>query len=206
MVTCPWCGTQYAAFQSNCKNCGGPILNAASPAAPTAFEEPIQVPPPAPRPISDSYAFKLMLTDGTAIAGMVLTIVGGVFTLVGIFMTVLVVTAFIGVIFAVVGLPMLLTGGGLLYWRYREKQKLVNVLKFGQAARGEVTGLEQNPMVRVNGRNPWLINYLFNANGQVYTGCVSTLNGPKPQLQPGKPYYVLYNPAAPELNALYPHP
>jgi hypothetical protein len=203
MVICPWCGTYYDTFQSNCKNCGGPIQIVPESPAP---EEPLQAPPPAPRSISDRYAFKLLLTDGTAIAGLVLAIVGGVFSFIGLLMTVLLVTALIGVIFALVGLPMLLVGGGLLYWRYQDKQKLANVLKFGQAVRGEITGLEENLMMRVNGRSPWVIQYQFRANGQTHSGSVSTLRGPTPQIQPGKAYYVLYNPDAPELNALYPHP
>lgn len=205
MVICPWCGTNYEAFQSNCKNCGGP-LNAPAETVFTTVEEPLAPPPPAPRSISNNYTLKLMLTDATAITGLVLGIVGGVFILVGLGLIVFIITALVGIPFVIIGIPIFLVGAGLLYWRYQEKQKLVNVLRHGQAVIGEVTGLEENPMVRVNHRHPWVIAYQFRANGQVYSGSVTTLNNPTARLQPGCPSYVLFDPNAPELNALYPHP
>lgn len=151
-----------------------------------------------------------MLADSASIAGLVLGILGGVFTLVGTVLTLFMVTAFVGIPFAIIGIPMLLAGGGLLNTRYQEKQKIVNVLRYGQAMRGEITGVQENLMVRVNHRHPWIIEYQFRANGQVYHGSALTYRDPAAyagaQLQPGKPVYVLYQPDAPEQNALYPHP
>ena len=151
-----------------------------------------------------------MLADSASIAGLVLGILGGVFTLTGTVLTLFMVTAFVGIPFAIIGILMLLAGGGLLNTRYQEKQKIVNVLKYGQAVRGEITGVQENLMVRVNHRHPWIIEYQFRANGQVYSGSASTYRDPATstlaQLQPGKPVYVLYQPDAPEQNALYPHP
>jgi hypothetical protein len=151
-----------------------------------------------------------MLTDAQSIAGLVLGIVGGVFTLTGLMLTALVVTAMVGVPFVLVGALIFIIGGGLLYMRYQEKRKVVHVLKNGQAVRGEITGVEENVMVRVNQRHPWIIEYQFHSNGQVYSGSASTLRDPTAaapaQFRPGKPAYVLYDPEAPERNALYPHP
>jgi hypothetical protein len=214
-VTCPWCGTDYAAFQSNCKNCGGPIpLPPKPPAqrgavsaadfAQTEFE--LAEPPPPPRPISSSYAWKLLLTDGWAIVAMVFLILGVTFTCVGVPLVVGVVTAFVGVPFALSGLPFL--GGGLAigYWRYEQKRKVVQVLREGTATLGRITRTEMNASVQVNGRHPWFIHYGFSVGGRDYAGQVSTLHDPGPQHQPGQRAYVLYMPSAPEQNALYPHP
>jgi hypothetical protein len=66
MIICPYCGTNYQAFQPNCKNCGAPLPGPAGQAAPKAAASydagPLE-PPPAPRPVSDSYALRLMASD-----------------------------------------------------------------------------------------------------------------------------------------------
>ena len=36
MITCPWCGTNYQSFQSNCSNCGGSL--------PLPIEKPSEIP------------------------------------------------------------------------------------------------------------------------------------------------------------------
>lgn len=71
MITCPWCGTNYTAFQSNCKNCGG-LLPLPSSAA--AQPDELILPPPAPRPILDRYVWKLFFADGWFISAMVFSI------------------------------------------------------------------------------------------------------------------------------------
>lgn len=209
MVICPWCGTNYAEFQSNCKNCGGPIPYQPPVApAPAARAEPALIPPPpAPRPISNSYARRLMLTDGGAIAGFILGIIGGIFTLVGAGLTFALVTAFVGIIFLPLGLLELGIGLYLLYWRYNEKKKIVEVLRNGQAIIGQITSVRENYSVSINDRHPWIIEYEFRPNGglQVH-GKVTTLNTPGPNLQTGCDTYVLYMPQAPSQNTLYPHP
>ncbi|MGH2581874.1 MAG: hypothetical protein ACRDFQ_03135 [Anaerolineales bacterium] len=63
-ITCPWCGTNYTSFQTNCSNCGGTLP------APTEVHPPaevkrgkieLQMPPAPPREISDTYARRIML-------------------------------------------------------------------------------------------------------------------------------------------------
>lgn len=208
MVICPWCGTNYAEFQSNCKNCGGPIPYQPPVAvAPQRAEMTLTPPPPAPRPISDSYARRLMLTDGGAIAGLVLTIIGGMFTLIGAVMTILLVTAFIGIIFLPLGLLQLGIGLFLLYWRYNEKKKIVEVLRDGQAIIGQITSVREDYSVSINNRHPWIIEYEFRPNGGLQSyGKLTTLNAPGPNLQTGCETYVLYMPQTPSQNTLYPHP
>lgn len=210
MITCPWCGTHYAAFQSNCKNCGGPLpppAQAAAPApereAPAARSVP---PPPPPRPISDSYAWRLLAADGGAIAGGVFALLGAIFLFVGVPLTIGIITAFVGLPFAGLGAVFLGVGGWLLVRRYESAQKTVSVLRQGEAVSGRILEVRENYNVTVNNRHPWTITYQFQMNGRDYEGKVSTLNRPDLQLQPQKAAYVLYLPEAPEVNTLYPHP
>jgi hypothetical protein len=207
MITCPWCGTHYAAFQSNCKNCGGPLPPPAQDGAPEREADLHGAPPPPPpRPISDSYVWRLLAADGGAIVAGVFALLGAIFTLVGAALTLGIITAFVGLPFAGLGIVFLAVGGLAFARRYEAAQKTVSVLRHGEAARGQLTAVEENLSVRVNRRHPWTLTYQFQVNGQSYTGKVSTLSRPAPQHQPGQAAYVLYLPGAPELNALYPHP
>jgi hypothetical protein len=207
MITCPWCGTSYPSFLSNCKNCGGPIPPPASGPAPAAArQDPGDPPPAAPRPIADNYAWKLLWTDGLFIVGFVFLILGGSFALTGIILTITVVAAFIGLPFAALGIAMLAGGAALGYGSYQQKLGIVNVLRNGSAVRGQITGLDQNLNISVNNAHPWTIDYAFDVAGQMYTGRVVTLKTPGPALQPGQPVWVLHLPDEPQKNAIYPHP
>lgn len=211
MVTCPWCGTTYTGFQSNCDKCGGPMpppVQATAPNAPNfnPYSVRLPAPPPAPRPIADRYAWTLMFTDGWAVAALVFSILGAVFTLVGFVTTIAIITAFIGLPFLVLGLGFLIGGLAIIQRRLKSARETVEVLKTGQATEGQITGLEENYNVRINERHPWTIRYMFQVGGQNYTGQVNTLNMPGPLLQPGQPAWVLYLPNTPQRSALYPHP
>ena len=203
MVTCPWCGTSYAAFQSNCSRCGGPIQ---PPEVIQAAGESPLAPPAAPRPISDSYALKLMSSDGSAIASLVFFLLGIIFAPLGLALTLGIVTAFVGLPFLLLGLMFLVPSVSVLVWRYRLSQQQVQVLKWGEATLGEVTHLQENYSVEVNGRHPWSIGYQYEVNGQTYQGQVTTLSQPESRLQPGRRVYVLYMSDNPTLSSLYPHP
>jgi hypothetical protein len=210
MITCPWCGTNYETFLSNCRNCGGPISipSMDGAAGPQGVLPPgrLQLPPPPPRPIANRYVWRLLASDGWAIAAFVLLLLGLIFSLVGMGLTAGIVTAFVGIPFT--GLGSLLLGAGLIMggWRYADAQQVVEVLRVGEAVEGQITQVEENLHVRVDMRHPWLIRYQFRRDGQVYAGQVSTLNPPGAALQPGQPAYVLYLPKSPQRNVLYPHP
>jgi hypothetical protein len=210
MITCPWCGTNYPAFQSNCKNCGGPLPAMAAPAAPefqpSRPEANYPEPPPAPRAISQNYIWRLLSTDGGAIVAFVFGLLGAIFTFVGFILTIAIVTAFVGIPFGVLGLIFLVVGGGVGRSRYQTMQRTVEVLKNGQAAAGQIVNVEENLYVTVNQRHPWTITYQFRVGEQEHQGKVTTLNVPGASLQPGKKAWVLYLPEAPEHNTLYPHP
>jgi len=164
------------------------------------------MPPAPPRPISNRYAWRLLGSDGWAIAALVFVLLGAIFTLVGVALTLGVVTAFVGIPLAVLGLLFLGGGATLAFWRYQEAQKVVGVLRVGEVVEGQITQVEENLHVLVNGRNPWVIRYEYRLGGQTYKGQVNTLNPPGAALQPGQRAYILYLPQQPERNVLYPHP
>jgi hypothetical protein len=202
MITCPWCGTHYREFQTNCKNCGGTLPAQVSQPDSAAQLAP---PPPAPRSISDLYVFKVLATDPAAIVALVFSIIGGVFTPVGMGTSFSGENLPLGLIFMGLGMTFLAVGGSFGVWSYKKARIVVNVLRSGEVALGEVTELSQDYNVRINGRYPWKIEYCFMFDSIRYTGSVSTLNPPA-DLQPGEPVYVLFLEDHPEQNAIYPHP
>jgi len=205
MVTCPWCGTNYEQFQSNCTKCGGPMAVPRNVEAVPLVED-LPVPPPPPRLVAKNYAWKLMLSDGWSMAAFIFALLGAIFTLVGLGLTLGIVTAFVGIPFLGIGLVFLAGGGVGIYWRYQEANKIVGVIRVGQAAEGQILQVEQNHAVQVNGRSPWVIRYQFALAGQLHAGKVTTLNTPGTALQPGKRACILYLPQSPDQNMIYPHP
>jgi hypothetical protein len=206
MIICPWCGTNYLTFQPNCKNCGGLLQAVEEPSRAPVSSENIPTPPPAPRLISTGYVWRLLSTDGWSIGAFVFGLLGGTFSVVGAGLTIGIISAFIGILFLFLGLALLGIGGGILYWRYQETQKVVNVLRIGEATKGKIAEVQENVSVRINGRHPWVIRYQFQVDGQNYEGKVSTLNSVGERLQAGDTVCILYLPTAPQWNSIYPHP
>src|SRR5574337_1618607 len=103
-----------------------------------------------------------------------------------------------GLLFLLAGIGHL--GAGILLGRgrYQRARRVVEVLRDGEAAGGQITGVDENLSVTVNSRHPWTITYRFQFSGQDYEGRVTTLNAPGPALQTGQPAWVLYLPGAPE--------
>ena len=204
MITCPWCNTSYAMFQSSCDKCGGPIPPPVT--VPLNAPPRLPPPPPAPRPFADNYAWRLMFSDGWAIASMVFLLLGGIFTIIGIPLTLALVTAFVGLPFTGLGLTFLAAGAFFFRRSYQKARTTVKVLREGQTANGQIDSVAMNYSVRVNNRHPWIIKYSFQVMGKNYEGQVSTLDQPNLYLKTGNPAYVLYLPETPEQNSLYPHP
>jgi hypothetical protein len=206
MIICPWCGTTYLDFQSNCKNCGGPLQAIAETAAPSVSTESLPTPPPAPRPISDKYIWRLLLTDGWAIFASVFVLLGVIFGMVGAGLTIGIITAFVGIPILLLGIAFLGAGVGVIIWRYQGAQKVVNVLRDGEATHGQVVEVQEDYSVSIDGRHPWGIRYQFQAGGQNHEGKVTTLNQPGSQLQVGKAICVLYLSTDAKWSSIYPHP
>lgn len=206
MVICPWCGTHYATFQSSCDKCGGPLQQADVETRSPETGENLPAPPLPPRSISDRYIWRLLLSDGWWIATLVFGILGFVFSMVGGGLVLGVITAFVGIPFLLLGIAFLVAGVWVAVWRYKIAQKIVNVLRVGEAVRGQIADVQQDYSVSVNGRNPWVIRYQFQANGQNVEGKVTTFNTLSDDLQAGKAVSVLYLPAEPQWSSIYPHP
>jgi hypothetical protein len=163
------------------------------------------MPPSPPREISDSYRWKLLFGDAWVIGAGIFALIGGIFAVVGFGLTVGIITAFVGIPFLGMGLMFLGGGGYVLYWRYQEALKAVNILRNGQAVIGQITSAQINYSVQVNGRNPLTIGYQFQVSGKDYRNTVTTLNHLNLRFEPSKPVCVLYLPNAPEYSSLYPH-
>jgi hypothetical protein len=210
MITCPWCGTSYATFQSNCDRCGGPLPPPAAtgPAQPALSQGAggVATPPPPPRPVSERYAWRLLMSDGWGVVSFVFVLLGAIFALLGAALTAAIITAFVGLPFLVLGLAFLAGGGAVMNSRFQSARQIVAVLRTGQPATGQISSVEENFNVRINNQHPWTITYAFRVQDQEYQGSVNTLNLPGPELQPGRAACVLYLPEAPQHNSLYPHP
>jgi membrane protein implicated in regulation of membrane protease activity len=205
MITCPWCGTNYASFQSNCDNCGGSLpLPAAMVRAPST--ESLAAPPPPPRDVPRQVMWHILSTDGWSIAALVFSLLGLVFGLVGTALTISVIAAFVGLPFAGLGVLFLGAGIPILVWRYQVAHRTAEVLREGEATLGEIVSVRQNYHVRVNGRYPWTVEYRYEVYGREYGGRVTTLSRPDLSEQPGTPVYVLHMSDDPGQSTIYPSP
>ncbi|MBN1180489.1 MAG: DUF3592 domain-containing protein [Anaerolineae bacterium] len=207
MIVCPWCGTHYETFTTNCKNCGGalPLDGVVEPERVESADR-VPVPPPAPRAVPRNYVWRILLADGWSIAAIVFLAVGIPFFIVGLVLTVAVVTALVGIPFVGIGGLFTAAGVGVLGWRYSEAQQTTDVLKDGDATPGIIESVAENFHVQVNGRYPWTITYRYEVAGQPYVGRVTTLSQPDLSQHPGRRAYVLYRRENPQRSAIYPHP
>jgi hypothetical protein len=203
MITCPWCGTNYETFQSNCANCGGSLP---VPVEPQALPERPLTPPLPPRQIPGKVMSRMLLTDAGVISGGIFILIGAIFFIVGIALVLPIITLPVGLPFVVLGFVFLIIGIILFLWRFHFARQMVDILRDGQAALGEITEVTQNYHIRINHRYPWIIYYRFKVHGHDYQGRLSTLSQPDLSQQPGKSVYVLYQQQDPEKNTLYPNP
>lgn len=204
-LKCPWCGTSDYEVRTNCKNCGGPLPEREPEGSDLSREIPLKPPPP-PREISKNYVRKLMLGSGWGVAAAIFAFIGGIFFFVGLLLTVLVVTAFVGIPFIGMGAIFGVAGSIVLKTQYDKARQTVEILKLGHDTEGLVKEVEQNFMVRINGRHPFSINYEYSVDGRSFKGSVQTLQDPLPVFRPGGRAWVLYSPGSPETSTLYPHP
>lgn len=202
MITCPYCGTSYERFQSNCGNCGAPLP---PPPAPVSAQSPAELPapPPAPRQIPGSYGWRLLFIDGWGITAGVFALLGVIFTVLGTILALSLRDAPVGLPFLGLGILFLIFGFPLLWWRLSKVRRTLAVLRRGETTTGQIVDVRQNLHVRVNQRHPWLITYRFQALGRDYEGQHSSLNQKSGMLQPGQPVYVLYALDDPDQNTLY---
>jgi hypothetical protein len=205
LITCPWCGSSYAAFQPNCKNCGASL-----PVPPELAAEPspagLSAPPAPPRRVPRNYLARVLFSEGSFIVGFVFAILGVCFLPIGLPLWLSGIIAAVGIPFTIIGVTFLGIGAPLMAWRVRTARSAEEVLRTGTAAVGEILEVYENLAVRVNGRHPWAIIYRFEVQGEAYEGKVSSLIRPEASQEPGRPTYVLYVPADPRKNTIYPNP
>ena len=205
MTICPWCGTHYTTFQSNCDNCGGALPLQVKQTS-DVLQENLRIPPPAPRTLPRNYLWRLISTDGWAIMASVFTLIGAIFFTVGIALVISIVAALVGLPFVGIGALFLMIGIPILITRYQNAQQTIQVLQDGEPVLGQIIDVHQNYNIRVNRRYPWTILYHFEVLDTAYQGKVTTLSQPDLGQQPGKPVYVLYLPDNPQKNTIYPYP
>lgn len=203
MMTCPWCGTSYKSYQPQCSQCGGslPLPAETSPAM-----KGLAAPPPPPRSVPRQIVWRILFTDGLAIAGLVFLLLGLAFGTMGTVLAVSAVTAPVGLPFAGLGAAFLVAAAPILVWRVQVARRTVRILEQGKATTGEVLKVQQQYWMRVNHRHPWTLDYGYQVNGNRYGGRITTLSRPELSQQPGTPVCVLYLGDDPGQSTLYPSP
>jgi hypothetical protein len=199
MTGCPWCGTNYTTFRSNCKNCGGPLPQFEEAPTPPPIPD-VPEPPPAPREFKSSFVWRKLFSEGWTIAASVFVLLGVIFTLIGIPL----ILVFVGIVFIPLGLLFLAVGVPIIIWRYQKAQQTLSVLRMGEPVLGNIVDITENVAVSVNGRHPWIITYRFEVGGDRYEGKTTTLRPVGFTHHAGQPMYVLYLPDDPAQNSIYP--
>ena len=82
MITCPWCGTRYVAFQSKCSACGGSLPVPPDAARLPCLEE-VPMPPPPPRSVPRGYVWRILGADAGSIIAGILGFMGATSAVVG---------------------------------------------------------------------------------------------------------------------------
>jgi hypothetical protein len=205
MITCPWCGTNYTAFQPSCDKCGGslPLPPETAPIPSTAS---LPAPPPPPRNVPQRAVWHILFSDAWAVSSLIFSLLGLIFTVVGIPLAVSLVALFVGIPFTGIGLLFLGGGIGIMVWRYRVSDRTVNLLQEGDAGVGDIVSVSMNYQLTINGRHPWTVEYDYEVDGALYGGKVTTLSTPDLSQQSGSPVYVLYMPDDPAQSTIYPSP
>ncbi len=199
-VTCGWCKLHYPKRPASglCNNCGGPLPHPPGPdRGPT--------PPPAPRVIPARYRRSILWTRNVvALLGLIFFCLGVPFLGAGVVIlsTVRSWQAFlafpiVGGVFSALGLPMLLVG------RRVGKRKLM-ALEHGTAAPGEITNVQLNTRVMINGRNPWLLTYSFSAGQEPCDGTAQSFSPHEGGRKAGDPVWVVFAPDDPSISTLWP--
>lgn len=203
MITCPWCGTNYLEFQSNCSNCGGILPVPEKRTTKTGIEIQIPSPPLAPREVPKGYLWQVMKSEVTPLIGGIFAPLGMVFGVIGcvllfVFLPVGLPFTLIGVVFTSIGIPLFIVG-------YNKAQQTVQVLQNGETAEGEIIDVYQDQTLSVNGRHPWVVEYEFTIQDEVYVSKMRSLERRLPDhLQVDAPAYVLFSPDDPKVNTLFP--
>lgn len=175
-VKCPWCETVvYQTSFINCPNCGGNLPLHSG-------SDPGPPPPSTPRVLPPKFVKRVKYSSN------VYTIIGMVFTL----------ALFFTIIFPIIG---------IILWRkgIRVANEELNPLMNGTATEGTITNITQNFSIKINGRSPFVVEFLFDFQGRKVAGDVGNLFDPSVLMKkPGDKVWVVFLPEHPEQSSIWP--
>lgn len=154
-------------------------------------------PPPAvPRALPKGFEFRQKWSHN------VVALVGGIFFLIGTLL-------FIVMIFLIpLGalLPFLFMVGGAFMMRMGRKKanSVLNAFRQGVAVEGSVSDVRLDTSQSINGRNPWVMNYLFPVDDALVEGSLTSFSTALVTRSKGQPLWVLYVKDDPAQNTIYP--
>lgn len=197
-VTCPWCKqfSPAAPPGADCGNCGGPL-----PPPPSVGRA--LAPPPAPRHLPERYTRdRLLAKNAGAIVGTAFAAFGALFGVIGLGLCLVLLPLGLG--FMAFG--GLFGGIGLAVRNASRKDPMrqIEALTRGVAAEGQVVSVGRDGSESINGRNPFVIEYLFTVNGQPIGGATKGWDIVNATRQPGQALWVVYLPNDPSVNSIWP--
>lgn len=158
-------------------------------------------PPPAPREVPPG-------TSGVA-GGVVFLAVGGIFVAIASLFIVIGIGLILsgersGWFFA--GFPMIhfTIGSVLLFVALRGRSERRRVVRDGEIALGRIHRTGRNHRVRINGRNPYKMEYEFEVDGTTFRGDHSSMNEAMTAHRLHDRIWVLYDPEDPSKNVEWP--
>ncbi len=197
-VSCPWCKqfSPAAPPGADCGNCGGPL-----PPPPSVGRA--LAPPPTPRHLPERYTRARLLSKNVgALVGTVFAAFGGLFGALGVGLCFVLLPLGLGFM----GFGVLFGGIGLALRSASRKDALrqIAALTYGVTAEGQVVSVGRDTSESINGRNPFLIEYVFSVNGQALGGATKGWDIVNATRQPGQPLWVVYLPNDPSVNSIWP--
>ncbi len=133
------------------------------------------------------------LSSGVGVAGLVLAILGTVFTLVGFGLAMFVRAQVLGIVFLCVGSANLTVAVLLVMSRLGTLRQRARLLESGYETPGTIVEFAENPLVRVNGRRPWVVRYRYEVEGREHRGS-ETMMDPPVGYAVGASVVVMYDP------------
>jgi Protein of unknown function (DUF3592) len=141
------------------------------------------------------------LCTGVGIVALVFSILGVVFTTVGLGLATFVRPQVIGITFLCIGSGILTVGVMLAAIRVAAIRRRARLLETGLESRGTIVDVAQNPLVRVNGRHPWVVRYRYEMQGCEYHGNERMMDLPAGYKE-GASVTVMYDEARVHVSAL----
>lgn len=160
--------------------------------------------PPAkePRALPTGFFRHELFSQGAGVwFGAIWSVLTGVFPLIfgtiAIFNPVMWPAALLCVVFVLPGLVIVALS-------VRRARRRLEVLRDGTAITGSIESVRPNVNVRINGKNPWLLSYLFEVDGRRFGGSLSTMEDDVAKFKAGQRVHVVFLPAEPDRNDLWP--